>query len=111
MEATLEERERAAPGVEISQVTREGLDELCGRGHERRDDKESEESERGERDHEDDRGCSGTAEPSSNQGFHGGVERHGEEGGDEHPRDCVQREVHEHQPEDRGRGDRHPDEN
>ena len=55
-------------------------------------------------------GALGAAEPSSNKGFHSGIERHGEEGGDEHPRDCVQREVYEHQPEDRGRGDRHPDE-
>ena len=110
MEALLEKCERAPLGVEVSEIVRERLDEVRGRGDERRDHEESEQPERGEGDDEDDRGRTATADSATLERTDRRIERHREERSDEHPGDRLQRQVHEHQREDRAGGDRHPDE-
>ena len=79
MEALLEKRERAPLGVEVSEVVRESLDEVGGRGDQRRDHEESEEPERGESNDEDDRGCTATADSATLERTDRRVERHREE--------------------------------
>ena len=110
MEALLEKCERAPLGVEVSEVVRERLDEVGRRRDEWRDHEEPEEPERGESDDEDDRRRTATADSATLERTDRRIERHREERGDEHPGDRVQRQVHEHQREDRAGGDRHPDE-
>ena len=105
----LEERQRPATRVEVSQVLRQRLDEVGGRRYEGRDHEETEEPERGERDDEHD-GCRATPCPAhgcSSAPDHR-VERHRQERGDQHPRDGVEREVHEQEREDGGCGDAQP---